>query len=257
MNKYHKTLQRMFLLVAAIATLGLVTGCHHNGPAVAASPLDDSGIATPPVAPTISVFTAEPTVIDLGGSVVLNWRTQNADSVTIEGIGSVNVNGTQTATPSSSTTFRITAKNSIGTADANVRVTVQVPTAPNVKGVTDIDMTSDAEFTNNVKDAFFDYDSADLRPDAQSVVQKDATYLAAHPAMKVVIGGYCDERGSAEYNIALGQSRANSAKTALVNAGISPNRIRIISYGKEKQFCSDETEACWQQNRRAQFSLDR
>ena len=84
-----------------------------------------------------------------------------------------------------------------------------------------------------------------------------ATYLAAHPAIKVVIGGYCDDRGSAEYNLALGENRANAANTALVSAGVAASRIRVISYGKEKQFCTEENEACWQQNRRAQFSLDR
>jgi peptidoglycan-associated lipoprotein len=118
-------------------------------------------------------------------------------------------------------------------------------------------MGSDAEFARNVQDIFFDYDSYDVRTDAQSSITTSASYLAAHPAIKVVIGGYCDERGSAEYNLALGENRANAAKTALVNAGIAPSRMRVISYGKEKQFCTEQTESCWQQNRRAQFSLDR
>ena len=77
------------------------------------------------------------------------------------------------------------------------------------------------------------------------------------PAIKVVIGGYCDERGSAEYNLALGENRANAARTALVNAGISSSRLRIVAFGKEKQFCTEQDETCYQQNRRAQFSLDR
>jgi peptidoglycan-associated lipoprotein len=118
-------------------------------------------------------------------------------------------------------------------------------------------MGSEAAFHQNVKDIFFDYDSYDLRPDANTSVTQAASYLNAHPAIKVVIGGYCDDRGSAEYNLALGENRANSARSALVSAGISANRLRVISYGKEKQFCTEETESCWQQNRRAQFSLDR
>jgi peptidoglycan-associated lipoprotein len=118
-------------------------------------------------------------------------------------------------------------------------------------------MGSEAAFHQNVQDIFFDYDSFDLRPDANTSVTKAASYLNAHPAIKVVIGGYCDDRGSAEYNLALGENRANAARTALVSAGISANRLRVISYGKEKQFCTEETESCWQQNRRAQFSLDR
>jgi peptidoglycan-associated lipoprotein len=79
----------------------------------------------------------------------------------------------------------------------------------------------------------------------------------SHPNVKILIGGYCDERGSNEYNLALGQNRADAAKKALVNAGMDASRIRVISYGKEKPFCTESTEACWQQNRRAGFTLDR
>jgi peptidoglycan-associated lipoprotein len=119
------------------------------------------------------------------------------------------------------------------------------------------DMGSDAVFHSKVQDIFFGYDSFDLSPEAQSSVTAAAAFLTAHPAIKVLIGGYCDDRGSAEYNITLGEDRANSTKTALVEAGVAPTRIRVISYGKEKQFCTEETDACWQQNRRAQFSMDR
>jgi peptidoglycan-associated lipoprotein len=107
-----------------------------------------------------------------------------------------------------------------------------------------------------VQDIFFDYDSYDVRSDAQGALSKSAAYLAQNPSIKVLIGGYCDERGSNEYNLTLGQSRANSAKAALVQAGVAENRIRVVSYGKEKPFCSESTEECWQQNRRAGFSID-
>jgi peptidoglycan-associated lipoprotein len=118
-------------------------------------------------------------------------------------------------------------------------------------------MGSEAAFHQNVPDIFFDYDSYELRPDASTAVTQAASYLNSHPAIKIIIGGYCDDRGSAEYNLALGENRANSARAALVAAGVPANRLRVISYGKEKQFCTEETESCWQQNRRAQFSLDR
>jgi peptidoglycan-associated lipoprotein len=75
--------------------------------------------------------------------------------------------------------------------------------------------------------------------------------------VKVLIGGYCDERGSDEYNLALGQNRAASAKNALISAGVDASRIRIVSYGKEKPFCTESTEDCYQKNRRAGFTLDR
>jgi peptidoglycan-associated lipoprotein len=205
--------------------------------------------------PTASI-TADPPAIDLGQSVVLNWRTSNATSVSIDGIGEVPVNGTQTVSPSSSTNFHLVAKNDGGTTEANVRVTVRVPEVPAAPADNN-DMGSDAEFHAHVQDVFFGYDSFDLTPQADTSITAAAAYLNAHPAIKILIGGYCDDRGSAEYNITLGENRANAAKTALVSAGINASRIRVVSYGKEKQFCTEENESCWQQNRRGQFSIDR
>jgi peptidoglycan-associated lipoprotein len=118
-------------------------------------------------------------------------------------------------------------------------------------------MSEEEAFKANVQDIFFDYDTYDIRSDAQATLSRDASYLASHSDLKIVIGGYCDERGSNEYNLALGQNRADAAKAALITAGVAANRIRVISYGKEKPFCSESTEECWQQNRRAGFSMDR
>jgi peptidoglycan-associated lipoprotein len=250
-NRFHRAL----VVVATLAALGAVTGCHKK-----ASGIDPNALG-PAAAPTAgaptATITADPVAIDLGQSVVLNWRSQNATTVTIDGIGEVNLNGTQTVSPSNSTNFHLTAKGDGGSTEANVRVTVRVPVAPTAPAPVTADMGSEAAFHQNVQDIFFDYDSYDLRPDATTSVTQAAAYLSSHPAIKVVIGGYCDDRGSAEYNLALGENRANAARTALVSAGIPASRLRVISYGKEKQFCTEETEACWQKNRRAQFSLDR
>jgi len=208
-------------------------------------------------APTASI-TADPLAIDLGQSVVLNWRTTNATSVSIDGIGQVPVNGTQTVSPANSTNFHLVAKGDGGVTEASVRVTVNVPVAPTAPtSAGDGLMGSEAAFHQNVQDIFFGYDSYELDATGKSSVATAASYLNAHPAIKILIGGYCDDRGSAEYNITLGEDRANSAKTALVAAGVSPNRIRVVSYGKERQFCTEDNDSCWQQNRRAQFSLDR
>jgi len=250
-----KTMQS--LLFGAAFALIAVTGCHKKAvPPPAASLAPDTSMP----APTASI-TADPLAIDIGQSIVLNWRTTNATSVSIDGIGSVAVNGTQTVSPANSTNFHLVAKGDGGVTEANVRVTVRVPELPPAPtGTNDANegaMGSEAAFHQNVQDIFFDYDSSDLRADAETSVSAAAHYLTTHPAIKILIGGYCDDRGSAEYNIALGENRANAAKTALVAAGVSPARIRVVSYGKERQFCTDETEACWQQNRRAQFSLDR
>ena len=255
MNFVTTPIRKAAILSAAILSFAALNGCHKKQSGVDASTLGPTP-TTSAAAPT-ATLTADPLAIDLGQSVVLNWRTQNATSVSIDGIGTVNPNGTQTVSPSTSTNFHLVAKGDGGSTDANVRVTVRVPVAPTVPADTGGDMGTDAAFHAAVQDAFFDYDSYDLRPDAQAAVKQAAAYLAAHPAVKIVIGGYSDERGSAEYNLALGENRANAVRTALVSAGIATNRLRVISYGKEKQFCTEENESCWQQNRRAQFSLDR
>ncbi|MEI9980548.1 MAG: OmpA family protein [Edaphobacter sp.] len=256
MSAMQNRIIRTMALATTLAVLGAVTGCHKQASGVNPSTLGP--VAPPPApAPTASI-TADPLAIDQGQSIVLNWRSQNATNVTIDGIGEVNLNGTQTVSPASSTNFHLTAKGDGGTTEANVRVTVRVPVAPVAPApAAAADMGSEAAFHQNVQDIFFDYDSFDLRPDAASSTAKAAEYLTAHPSIKVVIGGYCDDRGSAEYNLALGENRANAARNALVSAGVASNRLRVISYGKEKQFCTEQDESCWQQNRRAQFSLDR
>jgi peptidoglycan-associated lipoprotein len=245
------SLSQALVLASTIAIL-TATGCHKKAEA---PPAPIVPAAAPAAAPTAAI-TADPLAVDLGQSVVLNWRTQNATAVTIDGIGEVPANGTQTVAPSSSTNFHLTAKGDGGTTEANVRVTVRVPVAPTAPAP-ETDMTSEQLFKQNVKDAFFDFDSYELRPDAVTATSGAATFLIAHPTLKIVIGGYADERGSAEYNLALGENRANAARTALVNAGVPANRLRVISFGKEKQFCTESNEECWQQNRRAQFSIDR
>lgn len=98
---------------------------------------------------------------------------------------------------------------------------------------------------------YFDYDRSAVRDDARAVMQANAAYLKANPAVKVRIEGNCDERGTVEYNQALGQRRAASAKKYLVDMGVSGKRISLLSYGKEKPVCQDGTENCWQENRRA------
>jgi peptidoglycan-associated lipoprotein len=215
-------------------------------------------VETAPPPPTVQAptaqITATPSVVSAGDQVVLSWRTADATTVTLEGIGDVPSSGVKTVTPTASTSYHLIATGAGGTADATARVTVNAPPAVVVPTNT---MSVEEEFKANVQDAFFDYDTYDVRSDAQGVLAKDASFLVSHPDIKVVIGGYCDERGSNEYNLALGQNRADAAKNALVSGGVAANRIRVVSYGKEKPFCSESTEECWQQNRRAGFTLDR
>ncbi|HXR38471.1 MAG TPA: peptidoglycan-associated lipoprotein Pal [Terracidiphilus sp.] len=235
------------MLVALVA----VAGCKKKEP----PPLVETAPAAAPVAeaPTAQI-TATPTVISAGDQVVLSWRTSGATTISIDGIGDVPSSGVKTVTPATSTSYHLVAAGAGGTADATARVTVNSPPAVVVPTNT---MSAEEEFKARVQDAFFDYDTYDIRSDAQTVLAADASFLVSHPDIKVVIGGYCDERGSNEYNLALGQNRADAAKNALVTAGVATNRIRVVSYGKEKPFCSESTEECWQQNRRAGFTLDR
>jgi peptidoglycan-associated lipoprotein len=233
------------LLVAMVA----VAGCKkkpappppETAPPVAAAP-----------APTADL-TATPAVISAGDQVELSWHTTNATSTSIDGIGDVPSSGVKTVTPTDSTTYHLVARGEGGSADATARVTVNAP--PAVVAPTNT-MSAEEEFKANVQDIYYDYDAYTIRSDAQATLSKDASYLVSHPDVKFVLGGYCDERGSNEYNLALGQNRAESAKNALVTAGVAANRIRVISYGKEKPFCTESTEACWQENRRAGFAME-
>jgi peptidoglycan-associated lipoprotein len=209
--------------------------------------------ATTAPAPTAQL-TATPTVISAGDQVQLAWKTTDATSVSIDGIGDVPSAGVKTVTPAESTTYRLVARGDGGAADASARVTVNAPPAITVPSSS---MSAEEEFKARVQDIFYDYDNYDIRSDAQATLAKDADYLNSHPQIKVVIGGYCDERGSDEYNLVLGQNRAQAAKSALVTAGVAADRIRVISYGKEKPFCTESNEECWQLNRRAGFALDR
>jgi len=111
---------------------------------------------------------------------------------------------------------------------------------------------SDSEFfSNTIKDAFFDYDQYNIRDDAREALIADAAALKQRPGIRITIEGHCDERGSERYNLALGDRRANAAKEFLVGQGIDSSRIDTVSYGKERNFCEEHTEECWQLNRRA------
>jgi peptidoglycan-associated lipoprotein len=102
----------------------------------------------------------------------------------------------------------------------------------------------------NLKDVFFDFDAAVIRADEATITKDDASLLARHPEAGILVEGHCDDRGSEEYNLVLGTSRATAVKEALVRQGVDASRIKTVSYGKEKPFCAQENEECWQQNRR-------
>jgi len=244
---------RLLIPVVLVLAMVSVAGCKKK-----IAPLAPSAAAPAVVVPAPTAqITASPTTITTGDQVVIQWSSTNAASATIDGFGDVPTQGVKTLKPNESTTYHLVVKGAGGFADASVRVTVNPPpvVAAPKNSMTMEEM--EAAFKAKVGDIFFDYDKYTVRADANKVLAQDAEYLLASPTTKILIGGYCDERGSNDYNLALGQKRADSAKKALTDAGVAASRIRVISYGKEKPFCSEPTEACWQENRRAGFSLDR
>jgi len=191
-------------------------------------------------------------MVQRGESVTLKWTSTNATSLTVApGVGSVSAEGSTRVSPQDSVTYTITATGPGGTADASVHVTVAAP-APTP---TAHNPTMDELFERDVKDAYFVYDKADITPESRENLSQTAQFLRSYPQMKVAIEGHCDERGSTEYNLALGDRRAAAAKQFLVSLGISADRMQTVSYGKERPFCTASDEACYKQNRRAHFVM--
>ena len=189
-----------------------------------------------------------------GASEHVSWTTQNATEVTLEGIGRVGPSGSQMVTPNESTTYRLTAKGEDGSQEATARVTVMPPPPPETTTAAP-SQSDQGLFARSVKDVYFDYDSYQLTAANQSTLQADTAFLKSHPSMRFTVEGHCDERGSTEYNLALGENRANAVKQALVHWVSAAGSIKTISYGKEKPVCTELQEACWQQNRRGHFAL--
>ena len=254
-------MRRSLFTLAVVATVLLIllisgVGCAKKAPA----PPPPVAKETPPPpapppapAPTISL-NASPAAIERGQSTTLSWNSTNATSITIDnGVGTVEASGNRSVNPSSSTTFMARATGPGGSAVAEARVTVTAPlqvTPPPPPAISDSEF-----FSNNIKDAFFDYDQYTIRDDARAALQADARALKDRPGIRITIEGHCDERGSEKYNLALGDRRANAAKEFLVSQGIDSSRIDTISYGKERNFCEEHNEECWQLNRRAHLVM--
>ncbi len=238
---------RAFASIATLAVTLSLAGCAKRVAKVTPPPPP----AATPVAPSAELA-ANPSAVSPGQASVLSWHTNNADDITIQGIGSVPPSGSRSVQPSSSTTYTLVAKGAGGKSETSARVTVNPATADATPSPTDEEL-----FARSVKDVFFDYDKYVIRPDEGSTVQNNEAFLSQHPTVKVVVEGHCDDRGSEEYNIALGASRAENVKKMLIQEGIPADRIRTVSYGKEKPFCTEDNEQCWQQNRVDHFAFER
>jgi len=235
-------------LLTAFAAAALTVGCWKK-------PVVSRPEPTPPppaARPTVTLQ-ANPTTINKGDATTLSWSSTNATQLTISPeVGAVAPEGSTKVTPSESTTYTVTASGPGGTADSTVRVTVGAapPPPPPAQNATLEEM-----FLKEVQDAYFDLDKADIRNDARAALAKTADFLRNYPQVKVVVEGHCDERGSTEYNLALGDRRAAAVKQYLVSLGIGADRMSTVSYGKEKPFCTESNEDCWQRNRRGHFVM--
>lgn len=245
--------QRKRSLALLVGTLGVVilaAACHKKAVAPPPPPPPPAAAAENPTAN----LTAVPSTIQSGQSVTLSWTSENATSLDLQpGVGAVQSSGSTSVSPTESTTYTLTATGPGGTTTSTARVTVT--SAPPPPPPAPAAVSEETLFEQNIKDAYFDYNKSDIRADAQQVLTADADFLKAHPSINFTIEGHCDERGSEEYNLGLGDRRANSAKTFLVNLGVAASRITTISYGKDRPFCTESNEACWQKNRRAHLVL--
>ena len=242
MNSVSRSLYRAGLF-AALAVAALTVGCSKKVKPAPPAPTP----APAPARPTVTLQ-ASPTSVDKGGSATLSWNSTDATQLSIDnGVGAVTAQGSTKVAPSDSTTYTITASGPGGSVSASASVSVNAPPPPRVEAP-----PAPIPFEQAVRDAYFDYDKADIRADARQALSQTADYLKANPSVKVLIEGHCDERGSTEYNLGLGVRRANAVKEYLTSLGVA-NSLETTSFGKEKPFCMEHAEACWQQNRRGHF----
>jgi len=247
MIRVSSSLYRGAILTAMLA-LAFAAGCKKKPPAAPPPP--------PPPAPAAArpavSLQANPTSINKGDSTTLSWTSTDATQLTISpDVGAVTAQGSTKVTPSDSTTYTITASGPGGSADSSARVTVSAPPPPPQQQPTGPSI--DELFLKEVRDAFFDFNKADIRADAREALGKTAEFLRNHPEVKATIEGHCDERGSTEYNLVLGDRRAAAVKNYLVQLGISADRLTTTSLGKERPFCTESNEECWQRNRVGHF----
>lgn len=243
----HGSVRKIALLLGLAAFAAVVGGCKKNVSSTPPAPAPAPAAAEPTV-----TINASPATVNPGEAVTLSWTSTNATDLSIDpGVGSVSPQGTRGVNPTQSTTYTITATGAGGSATATAHVDVNTGQAQQPapqQNVSDL-------FGQNVKDAYFDTDKSDLSTEARSVLTKDAEFFRSYPQVRVSIEGDCDERGSTEYNLGLGQRRAEAAKNFMISLGITADRMETTSWGKERPVCTEHTEQCWQMNRRAHFVL--
>ena len=266
LSRFMLSKQKIVVLCLAIALAMFAAGCKKKvaaapPPPPPPPPAEPTVTAPAPVAPRVVSFTAEPTSLQRGQASTLRWEvTGNATNVSIDqGIGTVQNTGNRRVTPSETVTYTLTATGPGGSNGGTATVSVSAPPPPPPPPPPPAPrIPLETRLTSDVQDAFFDYDKTDLRSDARDALTRDVAALksimADFPSALIVVEGHCDERGSAEYNLGLGDRRATAAKEFLQQLGIAADRMKTVSYGKERPQCTDSDETCWQKNRRVHFA---
>jgi peptidoglycan-associated lipoprotein len=190
--------------------------------------------------------------------VTLQWQAMNAATVSITPeLGNVATTGMRTVNPASSVTYTATATGPGGMATGVARITVNTPPPPPAAPPPrPPDVSISQLFQQNVQDILFDYDQSEIRADQMPRLQGNATWLKANANVRFTVQGHADERGSQEYNLGLGDRRANAVKEFLASQGVAVSRINIVSFGEERPSCQEQTEDCYQRNRRAAFVMN-
>lgn len=263
MNQRRLYVSKIATLLLVLALVMFASACKKKVPPPPPPPPVVTPPAPPPAPaarPTINNFAAEPTTIERGQSSTLSWSISNATDMTISaGVGAVQSQGQRQVFPNATTTYTLTASGPGGMDSRSVTVTVSTPPPPPPSAPPAPPSLSSTEMLERqAQDAYFDFDKSDIRSDAREALTHDSGLLkqifAQDSGFSVVVEGHCDERGSAEYNLALGDRRATAAKDLLVQLGVPADKMKTISYGKEKPQCTEATEECWQKNRRAHLS---
>ena len=256
---WMKRFSLLFLLTLTFLSFGCGKKVATPPPPPPAAPP-----APPPPAPGVTL-SADRTAITAGQSVTLTYTSTNAAAVSISsGVGPVTpaASGTRQVSPTTTTTYTATATGPGGTAtSAAVGITVTAaaappPSAPVVRDPPPpppVTRTLDQIFAETMAPILFDYDKSNIRSGEERKLLASAAWLKQNPTVRFTIEGHADERGSQEYNIALGDERAASVKKYLAGQGIAENRMNTVSYGEERPICRDQTEECFQKNRRAAF----
>jgi peptidoglycan-associated lipoprotein len=211
-------------------------------------------------APTVD-FSVEPERILRGEQAQLRWTSENGTTARISpAIGSVGLQGMREVSPTQDTTYTLAVEGAGGVTTKTVRLAIvsnELPSNRSTVSSENLDVPFDS-VVGRIRDVYFDYDASGLRPDMEQVLIENGRLLmdlfSTYSDGTVLIEGHCDERGTNEYNLALGDRRAAAVKEFLTAQGVPADRMRTVSLGEERPQCFEAAETCWSRNRRAHFT---